>query len=81
MAHLSAFEFLKRRYASAIERADDRTATRLRAEIDELIRQPAADAVAGGRSSRSAELAWLRPWEEHDDILEPHLGAGPRAPS
>jgi hypothetical protein len=35
-------QFLKRRYASAIRCGDDRTATRLRAELDRLINGPAS---------------------------------------
>ena len=33
----AVIEFLKRRYASAIARGDDQTATRLRAELDRLM--------------------------------------------
>jgi hypothetical protein len=36
--------FLKRRYASAIDCGDDRTATRLRAELDRLMNGRAAEA-------------------------------------
>ena len=36
--------FLKRRYASAIGCGDDRTATRLRAELDRLMNGRAAEA-------------------------------------
>jgi hypothetical protein len=42
----AVIEFLKRRYASAIARGDDKTATRLRAELDRLMNG------AGGRSDR-----------------------------
>ena len=71
-------EFLKRRYASAIERDDDRTAARLRAEIDRLINgAPAARAFAGwvpGASSRpSAGSAQRQHEHDYDDILGPHL--------
>jgi hypothetical protein len=69
-----AFEFLKRRYASAIERADDRTASRLRAEIDRLISNPAAaQGIAGARSGEPAGPEWREPPDQHDDILGPHL--------
>jgi hypothetical protein len=33
----AVIQFLKRRFASAISRGDDRTATRLRAELDRLM--------------------------------------------
>ena len=78
-------EFLKRRYARAIECGDDRTAARLRAEIDRLINGPAtvlslADRVAPAGSGRSAGAARLQPIYGHndilydpDDILGPHL--------
>jgi len=78
LAHTPAFEFLKRRYASAIERADDRTAVRLRAEIDRLINPSAGagapageivDATFGG----SARAGAVRPRHDPDDILGPHL--------
>jgi hypothetical protein len=39
-------QFLKRRYASAIRSGDQRTATRLRAELDRLMNG------SGGRSGR-----------------------------
>jgi hypothetical protein len=71
-------EFLKRRYASAIERGDDRTAARLRAEIDRLINgAPAAYALAGRVAEvllrRSAGSAQLQHQRHDDDILGPHL--------
>ncbi len=67
-------EFLKRRYARAIECGDDRTAARLRAEIDRLINGPAtvlslADRVARAGSRRSAGAAQPQPRYDHDDIL------------
>jgi hypothetical protein len=37
----AVIEFLKRRWASAIRSGDDRTATRLRAELDRLMNGPA----------------------------------------
>jgi hypothetical protein len=40
----AVIEFLKRRYASAIARGDDQTATRLRQELDRLMNG------GGGRS-------------------------------
>jgi hypothetical protein len=78
-------EFLKRRFARAIESGDDRTATRLRTEIDRLINGPPvvlslADRVAAIGSRRSAEAARRQPIYGHndilydpDDILGPHL--------
>ena len=42
----AVIEFLKRRYASAIRCGDDRTATRLRAELDRLMNG------CGGESGR-----------------------------
>ena len=67
-------EFLKRRYARAIECGDDRTATRLRTEIDRLINGPPAvlslaDRAAAMGSRRSAEAAQPQPAYDHDDIL------------
>jgi hypothetical protein len=67
-------EFLKRRYARAIECGDDRTATRLRAEIDRLINGPPAllsfaDRVGAAGSRRSAGAAQLQPTYDHNDIL------------
>ena len=41
-AHRPAVDFLKRRFASAIQCGDDRTATRLRAELDRLMNGPRA---------------------------------------
>ncbi len=71
-------EFLKRRYASAIERSDDRTAARLRVEIDRLLNgAPAARALAGrladALSQRPAGSAQLQRQHDDDDILGPHL--------
>jgi hypothetical protein len=40
----AAIQFLRRRYASAIGCGDDRTATRLRAELDRLLNGHAANA-------------------------------------
>jgi hypothetical protein len=53
----AVIEFLKRRYASAIARGDDQTATRLRAELDRLMNG------SGGRSDRliTPELPELPP--------------------
>jgi hypothetical protein len=45
----AVIQFLKRRYASAIGRGDDRTASRLRAELDRLLNGPAGNA---GRARR-----------------------------
>ena len=77
MAHTPAFEFLKRRYASAIERADNRTATRLRAELNRLLNEPAprarADRDADATVERSVGPAQARPAYDYDDILGPHL--------
>ncbi|HYZ25643.1 MAG TPA: hypothetical protein VE592_08415 [Geminicoccaceae bacterium] len=39
----AVIQFLRRRYASAIGRGDDRTATRLRAELDRLLNGSAAN--------------------------------------
>lgn len=71
-------EFLKRRYASAIERGDDRTAIRLRAEIDRLINGAPAARVLTGRAvevvrRQPAGLAPLQRTYDYDDILGPHL--------
>ena len=41
---LSAVTFLKRRFASALRSGDERTATRLRAELDRLMNGPRAAA-------------------------------------
>jgi hypothetical protein len=76
LAHLPVFEFLKRRYASAIERADDPTATRLRAEIDRLINGPSAaraGPITGVASARPAVLAPVEPAQDLDDILGCYL--------
>jgi hypothetical protein len=76
LAHIPACEFLKRRYASAIERADDRTATRLRAEIDELINQSARALprrAAGATQARRGGATLVQFAQEYDDILGPHL--------
>jgi hypothetical protein len=48
----AVIEFLKRRWASAIRCGDDRTATRLRAELDRLINGP----VGGAERPISPEL-------------------------
>jgi hypothetical protein len=74
----SGVEFLKRRYARAIEGGDHRTATRLRAEIDRLINGPPASRMLPGHiidvgSLWSARAARLRSASEYDDILGPHL--------
>ena len=71
-------EFLKRRYASAIEHGDARTATRLRAEIDRRLNgTPAAGALTGGvidmGARRSVGQGRLQPQHDDDDILGPHL--------
>lgn len=47
-------EFLRRRYANAIARGDDRTASRLRAELDRIM-----NGVADGRPG--SELPELPP--------------------
>jgi len=39
----AVIQFLRRRYASAIGRGDDQTATRLRAELDRLLNGRAAN--------------------------------------
>jgi hypothetical protein len=74
----SGVEFLKRRYARAIESGDQRTATRLRAEIDRLINGPPDSDVLPGHiidvgSLWSARAAQLRQASEYDDILGPCL--------
>jgi len=69
-------EFLKRRYASAIERADDRTATRLRAEIDRLINQPGRDLprrISDAAARRVAGATLVQFAHDPNDILGPHL--------
>jgi hypothetical protein len=71
-------EFLKRRYARAIECGDGRTATRLRTEIDRLINGQVASATLASEiidlgSWWSAREAQLQPASEYDDILAPHL--------
>jgi hypothetical protein len=76
LPHTPALEFLKRRYASAIERADDRTATRLRAEIDRLINQPGRDPphrISDASARRVAGATLVQFPHDHDDILGPHL--------
>jgi hypothetical protein len=74
----SGVEFLKRRYARAIECGDHRTATRLRAEIDRLINGPPAGGTLASQiidlsAQWSARAAQLRQASEFDDILGPHL--------
>jgi len=49
----AVIQFLKRRYARAIGSGDDRTATRLRAELDRLLNGPPGN--AGRPMSRSAD--------------------------
>jgi hypothetical protein len=49
----AVIQFLKRRYASAIGCGDDRTATRLRVELDRLLNGPAGN--AGRPMSRFAD--------------------------
>ncbi len=75
VAPTPALEFLKRRYGSAIERADDRTARRLRAEIDRLINDPSIlPALAGAAdAARSAMSRRGRATADHDDLLRPFL--------
>jgi hypothetical protein len=70
--------FLKRRYARAIERGDDRTATRLRAEIDRLINDHATDGARGGDVVerdwwQSTKHGQIEPAIDYCDILGPHL--------
>ena len=70
----SGVEFLKRRHARAIERDDDRTAERLRAEIDRLINGPPAvlrlaDRVVDLESRRAAGSTPCYRAHQHDDIL------------
>ncbi len=76
LAHIPAVEFLKRRYASAIERADDRTAARLRVEIDRLINQPGRDPprrMSDAAARRVAGATLVQFAHDYDDILGPHL--------
>jgi hypothetical protein len=82
LAHTPFCEFLKRRYAAAIERADDRTATRLRAELDRLLDGPPPSGPRVGQvvdlgSRSAARRSRLRPLDDilddHDDILGSHL--------
>ena len=44
----AVIQFLKRRYARAIGCGDDRTASRLRAELDRLLNKPAGNARSTG---------------------------------
>lgn len=67
-------EFLKRRYARAIESGDDRTAKRLRAQIDRLINGPPTSRTLAGQiidmgSWRSGAPAQPPPKPGRDDIL------------
>lgn len=76
----SGAEFLKRRYARAIESGDHRTATRLRAEIDRLINGQAfhGPGTSGGGVAeadwwQSIEQGQTEPAVDSGDVLAPHL--------
>lgn len=77
----SGVEFLKHRYARAIQCGDARTATRLRAEIDRLINGQAADRERTRGDGCGAEVNWwqfadpepVKPTLDYDDILGPNV--------
>jgi hypothetical protein len=80
-------EFLKRRYAGAIERGDDRTATRLRAEIDHLINGQSAAAqtwsprrAGGGQPEQRSSNRRMTMTTSWGLTSEPGAGTGLQPP-